>query len=145
MNISKHFTLDDVQFNEMAIRYGISNELPDELYENAELLAEELLEPLYEKHNDIIITSWYRSEPLEREYCRHSYLRWCVANRMPMNEYSWYDYLAIKPHVTAQAVTLRYTETIFNTLKEMEFTTLQKKDWISVSYVKGQLDRRVIE
>lgn len=145
MNISKHFTMDDVQFNEMAIRYGIDNELPDDLYENAECLAEELLEPLYEKHKGIIITSWYRSEALEREYCRHSYLKWCVANRVPINEYSWRDYLDIKPHVRAQAVTLRYTEEIFNTLKGMEFTTLQKKDWISVSYIKGQLHRRVIE
>jgi hypothetical protein len=144
VNISKHVTLRDVEFNEFAARMGINNTLPEELYENAELLAENILDPLIEEFKHVQITSWYRCEALEREYSKHAFLRWCSDNRKAYNAYVWQEYLSLKPHHTAQAVCLKFDEDQFEFLKTLDFTLLQKKEWISISYVADNLEKRIV-
>jgi hypothetical protein len=64
MNISSHFTWDEVTFSETASREGIDNSLPFELKQNA-LSQSELMEKVRELLGQpIFITSWYRCDKL---------------------------------------------------------------------------------
>lgn len=146
MSVSKHFNLHDVEFNELGVRLGIPNKLPESLYQNAVDLAENVLDPLFEKlGNKVVITSWYRCSALEREYCKQDYIKWCVENRKAINTYSWDDYITTKGHTTAMAVCLRNDDEVWEACKELELTRLVRKQWISIIYDKSNLENRVIE
>lgn len=63
--VSEHFTYGEVIKSNTAIRLGMDNSLPDELLENVERLAKNILEPIRIHFNKpVIITSWYRCQAL---------------------------------------------------------------------------------
>lgn len=148
IQISKSFTMYDVQFDETAFRLGIENIVPNQDYaDNAALLAENVLEPLWAELGPQYITSWYRCENLEREYSRKAFAMWCIENKKPIREQQWQEYLAMKQHYTAQAVCLRgNNDGIFEFIKSLkDFDVLQHKEhWISVSCTLSNR-KRVIE
>jgi hypothetical protein len=144
--ISKHFSVEDVQYNEMALRLKINNTLPESLYDKAIALAENILEPTLEKFPNLHITSWYRCENLEREYCKQDYVQWCFFTNHPVTESSWAIYLSKKRHVTAQAVTLYEVPGLYDFLKTLEFTHIHRKHrWISISYDSENLAKRIAD
>ena len=67
MQISKHFNMQEVVKSQSAIRLGIDNSLPDELYEYVIDVAENILEPVREFFNaPVRVSSWYRSPALNK-------------------------------------------------------------------------------
>lgn len=148
IQISDNFTLYHVQYNEMAVRLGIVNEITtDDQADNARALAVNILEPVWAELGPQAITSWYRGDALERDYSRNAYAKWCIKNRMPFHDYSWREYVAEKQHASCCCVTLRShdNDALFKFLQKLpEFDTLQHKThWISVSY-SPNLQKRVV-
>lgn len=141
MKISKHYTLDDVEYNELAIRLDIDNSLPKSLVDKASCLAENLLDPLKERFPHMVLTSWYRSEKLEKVYSRQDFAEWCFYTNNPISSRSWVVFLARRRHITARAVTIAYDEQIVEAIRNMQYTHLKAKKWISVSYEPSKLDR----
>jgi hypothetical protein len=66
MQISKYLTLKDVERSNTAIRKGINNRLPPELYPYAKITAA-LFDQIYDNFNgNVYINSFYRSEALNK-------------------------------------------------------------------------------
>lgn len=150
IQISDNFTLYDVQYNEQAVRLGIDNEVAtDAQVNNARALALGILEPLIAEGHHFHITSWYRSEALEKDYSRNAYVQWCIANRRHIRPESWRDYLELKQHQSCCAVTLRgrNNKGLFEFIQQLpEFDTLQDKThWISVSLTTNNQKRVIHE
>lgn len=145
LNVSKNFTQYDVEFNEVAYRLGIKNQIDPSLLVNAELLAENILEPLLERFPELAITSWYRCAALEKEYARLNFARFCIAKRMAINEVSWKEYMQDNQHDTGCAVTFRVRDidAAFKYIRDgLEFDVLQHKEhWISVSFAANNRKR----
>lgn len=67
MNLSEHFTLEEMVFSEIAVRRGIMNIPTHDVVVEMTRLCREILEPLrVELRKPIIITSGYRSPLLNR-------------------------------------------------------------------------------
>lgn len=67
IRISDHFTLKEVTQSQTAARKGIDNALPDDLYPNAAIVAESLLEPVRAYYGiPFSPSSWYRCLELNR-------------------------------------------------------------------------------
>lgn len=64
MKITPHFTLEEVEFSQTAVRKGIDNKLPPELMDNVKRMAELMEKVRYELNSTIHITSWYRCHEL---------------------------------------------------------------------------------
>lgn len=65
MQISKHFTLEDLVFSTAAFHlYRIPNEPTPEAIDNLHVLAETILEPIYDYFGRFLPVSCYRSEEL---------------------------------------------------------------------------------
>lgn len=144
LTVSDNFDLHDVQFNEWAHRLGIDNVLPLDLLENAEALAQNVLEPLLVKFPDLAITSWYRSEALERDYSRRTFALYCVKNRLPINQESWGVYMVDNQHASGGAATIRVRDldAAFEFIQSLEFDVLQHKThWLSVSFSTDNRNR----
>lgn len=61
MNLSPHFTLEELTFSETAVRNGWHNQPPTEFLENLKRLCEYVLEPAREAFGPIRVASGYRS------------------------------------------------------------------------------------
>lgn len=59
-------TKEQVSFSQTATRKGIPNLIPDNLYSNAIILNEEIVEKVKKQFPDVTITSWYRSPKLNK-------------------------------------------------------------------------------
>ena len=60
MNLSKHFTLEELIFSHTAISHGINNTPNQDVIDNLFILANELLEPARLEMGMIIVRSGYR-------------------------------------------------------------------------------------
>ena len=62
MQLSKHFTLEELTFSDAATRHGIDNTPDEETIENLKRLCALILEPIREiVHKPVQVTSGYRS------------------------------------------------------------------------------------
>ena len=62
MQLSKHFTLEELTFSDAAMRHGIDNTPNDEIVENLKRLCDRILEPIRDiVHKSVHVTSGYRS------------------------------------------------------------------------------------
>lgn len=67
MKLSEHFTLREFCFSETAVRSGIDNSLPVELYPAAKALCVNVLEPIrVALDRPVILTSGFRNQAVER-------------------------------------------------------------------------------
>lgn len=64
MQITPHFTLEEVEFSQVAVRKGIPNHVPELLMANVHRQAELMEKIRYELNTPIYITSWYRCPEL---------------------------------------------------------------------------------
>jgi len=65
MRLAKHFTVEEFERSQYATRHDIPNILPPDLYQRAEALCQQVLEPLRERYErPVIITSGYRCKTL---------------------------------------------------------------------------------
>ena len=66
MQLSPHFTLDEFELSETAVRLGIDNRVPPDLIPHLRELCETLLEPIRDRFGMVRITSGYRCIALNR-------------------------------------------------------------------------------
>lgn len=64
MNLSPHFTLDELIFSEYAARHNINNEPPERIVENLRFLASKLEEVRAVLQAPMVVSSGYRSPAL---------------------------------------------------------------------------------
>ena len=68
MNLSRHFTLEEMVISDTARKYHIANIPPSQVVKNLGYLCQNLLEPLRELiDKPIIITSGYRCDELNKK------------------------------------------------------------------------------
>ena len=133
--ISKHITYKEAIISDTALRLGIKN-VPDEYQlQNMELLAEKVFEPLRRAVNGPIkINSFFRCEELNKAIGGSSKSQHCQGRAIDIDDvYGYvsnsYMYYYIKDN-------LDFDQLIW------EFGTDTEPDWVHVSYVDGDSNRK---
>lgn len=98
MNLTAHFTLEELVHSDTAIRLGINNAPPIDIVPNLRVTAEGL-----ERCRDIlgvpiIVLSGYRCPELERILCAKDYSAWCARRGLAENNLTWAQYFEVKGH-----------------------------------------------
>ena len=133
--ISKHITYKEATRSVTALRLGIENKPSEYELQNMELIAEKVFEPLREAVNGPIkINSFYRSEELNKSIGGSSRSQHCQGRAIDIDDFygyvsNAYMYYYIKDNLD------------FDTLI-WEFGTDTNPDWVHVSYVDGDSNRK---
>jgi hypothetical protein len=133
--ISKHITYKEATRSVTALRLGIENKPSEYELQNMELIAEKVFEPLREAINGPIkINSFYRSEELNKAIGGSSRSQHCQGRAIDIDDvYGYvsnaYMYYYIKDN-------LDFDQLIW------EFGTDTNPDWVHVSYVDGDSNRK---
>ena len=78
IEISEHFSYNEVIHSDTAISSGIDNNIYDErIITNAKAVANNILEPVRSVFGAVAPNSWYRSEELEYKICAGAFKRYC--------------------------------------------------------------------
>lgn len=103
--ISKYFRMCDVAKSNIALRHSIDNTPSSKVLESAEALANNVLDPIFERYAiGFIPEFWYRCEELEKLVSWRAYLTWTERKGIKQNDESWEMYLALKSHPKGEAV-----------------------------------------
>ncbi len=133
--ISKHITYKEATRSVTALRLGIENKPSEYELQNMELIAEKVFEPLREAVNGPIkINSFYRSEELNKSIGGSSRSQHCQGRAIDIDDFygyvsNAYMYYYIKDN-------LDFDQLIW------EFGTDTNPDWVHVSYVDGDSNRK---
>ena len=133
--ISKHITYKEGTRSVTALRLGIENKPSEYELQNMELIAEKVFEPLREAVNGPIkINSFYRSEELNKSIGGSSRSQHCQGRAIDIDDFygyvsNAYMYYYIKDN-------LDFDQLIW------EFGTDTNPDWVHVSYVDGDSNRK---
>ena len=105
MKLSPNFTMAEFTQSQTASREDIDNSLPDHLLPNAIRTATGLEEvrSIALNSNQVLISSAYRCEALEKHICWGSFLTWCRLRNLAPDDTNWTKYFATKDHPKAQA------------------------------------------
>ncbi len=105
MQLTPHFSLEELSFSALAARQGIDNTPTPEIIEQLTRTANglERVRSLLNS-NAIRVTSGYRSPALELVLCGDSYRAWCQRRGFKADFASWNQYLLNKQHPKGQAV-----------------------------------------
>jgi zinc D-Ala-D-Ala carboxypeptidase len=98
MNLSEHFTLEQLTFSEIALRNGIDNTPDADTIENLKVLASALEEVQTLLGHRVWVQSAFRCEELERILTDKAYKVWCAKRGKSVNNVSWKEYFATKGH-----------------------------------------------
>lgn len=98
MNLTDHFTLEELTHSDTAVRLGIDNTPPAEILPNLLLLAQGLEDCRILLSRPINVTSGYRCEALERVLCAKDFAAWCRRRSRDADEQAWREYFARKGH-----------------------------------------------
>ncbi len=133
--ISKHITYKEGTRSVTALRLGIENKPSEYELQNMELIAEKVFEPLREAVNGPIkINSFFRCEELNKAIGGSSRSQHCQGRAIDIDDvYGYvsnsYMYYYIKDN-------LDFDQLIW------EFGTDTEPDWVHVSYVDGDSNRK---
>ena len=133
--ISKHITYKEATRSATALRLGIENKPSEYELQNMELIAEKVFEPLRESVNGPIkINSFFRCEKLNKAIGGSSRSQHCQGRAIDIDDvYGYvsnsYMYYYIKDN-------LDFDQLIW------EFGTNIEPDWVHVSYVDGDSNRK---
>ena len=133
--ISKHITYKEATRSVTALRLGIENKPSEYELQNMELIAEKVFEPLREAVNGPIkINSFYRSEELNKAIGGSSRSQHCQGRAIDIDDvYGYvsnaYMYYYIKDNLDFDVLI-------------WEFGTDTNPDWVHVSYVDGDSNRK---
>ena len=133
--ISKHITYKEGTRSVTALRLGIENKPSEYELQNMELIAEKVFEPLREAVNGPIkINSFYRCEELNKAIGGSSRSQHCQGRAIDIDDFygyvsNAYMYYYIKDN-------LDFDQLIW------EFGTDTNPDWVHVSYVDGDSNRK---
>lgn len=104
MNLTDHFTLEELTFSDLAKRLGIDNTPTDGLIETLRRTAQGLERIRGLVGTPIHINSGYRCEALEKVLTRNAYSAWCIRHGYAETEESWRTYFSGKQHPKGEAV-----------------------------------------
>ncbi len=133
--ISEHISKKEATFSATATRTGIDNTPSEYELQNMELIAEKVFEPLRKHVNGPIkINSFYRSEKLNKAIGGSSKSQHCQGRAMDLDD--TYGYMANADMYKYIKDNLDYDQMIW------EFGTDQNPDWVHVSYVDADSNRK---
>jgi len=105
VNLSAHFTLHEATRSQTAARNGIDNTPSQTVLDNMKRAAAGMELVRWElNQNRIDVSSWFRSEALEKVICREAYRAWCIRKGKLDTATSWAEYFAKKAHPKGFAV-----------------------------------------
>ena len=133
--ISKHVSKKEGTFSNTATRRGIDNTPGSKELQNMELIAEKIFEPLRKAANGPIkINSFYRSVELNKAIGGSSKSQHCQGRAMDLDD--TYGYMSNADMYKYIKDNLDYDQMIW------EFGTDKNPDWVHVSYVDVDSNRR---
>jgi hypothetical protein len=134
-NISEHISYKEAIRSTTALRLGIDN-TPDEYQlQNMELIAEKIFEPLRKAAaGPIKINSFMRVEKLNQAIGGSSRSQHCQGRAMDLDD--TYGYMTNAEMYNYIKETLDFDQLIW------EFGTDENPDWVHVSYVDGDSNRK---
>ncbi len=134
-NISEHISYKEAIRSTTALRLGIDN-TPDEYQlQNMELIAEKIFEPLRKAAGGPIkINSFMRVEKLNQAIGGSSRSQHCQGRAMDLDD--TYGYMTNAEMYNYIKETLDFDQLIW------EFGTDENPDWVHVSYVDGDSNRK---
>ena len=133
--ISEHISKKEATFSATATRRGIDNTPGEYELQNMELIAEKVFEPLRKHVNGPIkINSFYRSEELNQAIGGSSKSQHCQGRAMDLDD--TYGYMSNADMYQYIKANLDYDQMIW------EFGTDQNPDWVHVSYVDADSNRK---
>ena len=97
MNISEHFTLEELSFSDTAVRLGIDNTPPPEIIAHLEVNAAGLEQIRRVTGHPLSVHSGFRCEALERVLTAKDFASWCARHgKDPAT--AWPEYFERKAH-----------------------------------------------
>jgi zinc D-Ala-D-Ala carboxypeptidase len=133
--ISKHISKKEGTFSNTAIRRGIDNTPGSKELQNMELIAEKIFEPLRKAANGPIkINSFFRSEELNKAIGGSSKSQHCQGRAIDVDDV--HGYMSNKEMYNYIKNNLDFDQLIW------EFGTEDNPDWVHVSYVDVDNNRR---
>ena len=134
-NISKHVTYKEGVYSITALRLGLNNDPSDAHLENMKLICEKVFEPLrMHVGGPIKINSFYRGPELNKAIGGSAKSQHCHGQAMDIDDtYGNASNAAMFDWIKAN---LDYDQMIW------EFGTDQNPDWVHVSYVSPEANRK---
>ena len=133
--ISKHISKKEGTFSNTATRRGIDNTPGSKELQNMELIAEKIFEPLRKVANGPIkINSFYRSVELNKAIGGSSKSQHCQGRAIDIDDV--HGYMSNKEMYNYIKNNLDFDQLIW------EFGTEDNPDWVHVSYVDVDNNRR---
>ena len=133
--ISEHISKKEATFSATATRRGIDNTPGEYELQNMELIAEKVFEPLRKHVNGPIkINSFYRSEELNQAIGGSSNSQHCQGRAMDLDD--TYGYMSNADMYNYIKDNLDFDQMIW------EFGTEENPDWVHVSYVDADSNRK---
>jgi hypothetical protein len=133
--ISEHISKKEATFSATATRRGIDNTPGEYELQNMELIAEKVFEPLRKHVNGPIkINSFYRSEELNQAIGGSSHSQHCQGRAMDLDD--TYGYMSNADMYNYIKDNLDFDQMIW------EFGTEENPDWVHVSYVDADSNRK---
>ena len=133
--ISEHISKKEATFSATATRRGIDNTPGEYELQNMELIAEKVFEPLRKHVNGPIkINSFYRSPELNQAIGGSAKSQHCQGRAMDLDD--TYGYMSNADMYKYIKDNLDYDQMIW------EFGTDQNPDWVHVSYVDADSNRK---
>jgi zinc D-Ala-D-Ala carboxypeptidase len=133
--ISKHISKKEGTFSNTATRRGIDNTPGSKELQNMELIAEKIFEPLRKAANGPIkINSFFRSEELNKAIGGSSKSQHCQGRAIDVDDV--HGYMSNKEMYNYIKNNLDFDQLIW------EFGTEDNPDWVHVSYVDVDNNRR---
>ena len=133
--ISEHISKKEATFSATATRRSIDNTPGEYELQNMELIAEKVFEPLRKHVNGPIkINSFYRSEELNQAIGGSSRSQHCQGRAMDLDD--TYGYMSNADMYNYIKDNLDFDQMIW------EFGTEENPDWVHVSYVDTDSNRK---
>lgn len=133
--ISEHISKKEATFSATATRRGIDNTPGEYELQNMELIAEKVFEPLRKHVNGPIkINSFYRSEELNKAIGGSGRSQHCQGRAMDLDD--TYGYMSNADMYNYIKDNLDFDQMIW------EFGTEENPDWVHVSYVDADSNRK---
>lgn len=131
MNLSKQFTLEQFEFSQTALRLNIPNHMGSNERNNAKLLCENVLEPIYNKIYKFNISSGFRCKELNKKIGGSEKSQHCEGKAV--------DIVPIKASLFDFLDEVRHSKIPFDQL------ILEFNSWIHLSYNENHNRHHVLK
>lgn len=143
-----NFKQYEIARSDYAIRNRIDNTPSLEILNNAVGVALHCMQPIRNQFGVVQVSSWYRSEALERVMANDGFKAWCAKRKLVPDAKNWKTYFATKQHPKGNAVDFEIpgiaNDTVFEWCKKnLQFDQLIREfakpgipdsGWIHISW-----------